>query len=79
MKNPQIMPVSVEIESEALLAQVEMIESLAPLCSTINQEGSSLLCTPDPGHLYDVILLLFHNRIDYKLRTTPANNAPTIL
>lgn len=73
------MPVSVEIESESLLAHAEMIESLAQFCSTINQEGGSLLCTPDPGHLYDVILLLFHNRVEYKLRTTPANNAPTIL
>ena len=79
MKNTHTMAVSVEIGSEALMAHADMIESLAPLCDTINQEGNSLLCTPDPGHLYDVILLLFHNRIDYKLRTTPANNSPTIL
>ncbi len=73
------MPVSVEIESEALMAHADMIESLAPLCCTINQEGNLLLCSPEPGHLLDVILLLFHNRIEYRLRTTPANNTPTIL
>jgi hypothetical protein len=73
------MPVSIEIESQALLAHAETIESLAPLCSVINQEGNSLLCTPDDGHLYDVIVLLFRHGIDYKLRFMPASNAPTIL
>jgi hypothetical protein len=73
------MPVSIEIESQALLAHADTIESLAPLCVVINQEGNLLLCTPDAGHLYDVIVLLFRNRIDYKLRFVPTGNAPTIL
>jgi hypothetical protein len=73
------MQASVEIESQALVAHADMIELLAPLCAVINQEGNSLLCTPDDGHLYDVIVLLFQNRIDYKLRFIPVNNAPTIL
>jgi hypothetical protein len=73
------MPVSVEIESQALMVHADMIESLAPLCAAIDQEGNLLLCTPESDHLYDVVVLLFRNRIDYKLRFVAANNAPTIL